>query len=67
MIKADNSWDQVADVIVIGYGLAGTVAAITARENGAEVLVVEKSKPDNFHSNSSMGTPATQPLSRSLI
>ncbi len=54
MIKTDNKWDQTADVIVIGYGLAGTAAAITARENGAEVLVLEKSKQDNFHSNSSM-------------
>ncbi len=37
-------WDQEADVVVVGYGLAGGVAAICARDGGAEVLIVEKSK-----------------------
>lgn len=36
--NASNSWD----LIVVGYGLAGTSAAIAAAENGAKVLVLER-------------------------
>ena len=35
-------WDYVTDVVVVGYGLAGAVAALSAREAGAEVIVLEK-------------------------
>jgi succinate dehydrogenase/fumarate reductase flavoprotein subunit len=35
-------WDQEADVVVVGYGGAGAVTAITAHDAGANVLVVEK-------------------------
>lgn len=34
--------DQTADVIVIGAGGAGLAAAVSAHENGASVIVVEK-------------------------
>jgi succinate dehydrogenase/fumarate reductase flavoprotein subunit len=36
------SWDQEADVVVIGYGGAGAVTAITAHDAGADVLILEK-------------------------
>src|ERR1700712_4359704 len=36
------SWAGSADVIVIGYGIAGVCAAIEARELGASVLVLER-------------------------
>ena len=36
------SWDREVDVIVIGAGAGGLVAAIAAREKGASVLIVEK-------------------------
>jgi succinate dehydrogenase/fumarate reductase flavoprotein subunit len=32
-----------ADVVIVGYGGAGAVAAITAHDLGAEVVVLEKS------------------------
>src|SRR5215471_7045645 len=35
-------WDREVDVIVIGAGAGGLVAAIAAREKGASVLIVEK-------------------------
>jgi hypothetical protein len=37
-----TSWDREADVVVIGAGAGGLVAAIAAREKGASVLIVEK-------------------------
>jgi hypothetical protein len=36
------AWDREVDVIVIGAGAGGLVAAIAAREKGASVLIVEK-------------------------
>ncbi|MSP67443.1 MAG: FAD-binding protein [Alphaproteobacteria bacterium] len=35
-------WDDSYDVIVVGYGYAGGVAAIEAAEAGARVLLIEK-------------------------
>ncbi|MSO64410.1 MAG: FAD-binding protein [Alphaproteobacteria bacterium] len=35
-----------ADVVVLGAGLSGSVAAVRAHEQGARVLVVEKMPPD---------------------
>ena len=37
-----NDWDGVYDVVVVGYGGAGAVTAITAADKGAKVLVLEK-------------------------
>lgn len=37
-----SSWDKQADVVVVGYGGAGAVTAITAKDAGADVLVLEK-------------------------
>ena len=39
---APASWDHETDVIVVGAGGAGLAAAVTARENGAQVIVLEK-------------------------
>jgi urocanate reductase len=38
----DDGWDDAADVVVMGAGGAGLVAAITAAEAGGDVLVIEK-------------------------
>jgi succinate dehydrogenase/fumarate reductase flavoprotein subunit len=37
-----DKWDEETDVIVLGCGGAGAVAAITAFDAGAKVLVIEK-------------------------
>ncbi len=38
----DARWDDVADVVVIGFGGAGAAAALQAREGGAEVLIMDR-------------------------
>ena len=38
----DISWNEEADVVVVGYGLAGAVAAIEGHDSGARVLILEK-------------------------
>ena len=38
-----TSWDKEADVVVLGYGGSGIVAAIEAADGGASVLALEKS------------------------
>ena len=35
-------WDKEVDVIVVGFGAAGGISAITAHEAGARVLLIEK-------------------------
>ena len=37
-----GQWDDTADVVVIGYGIAGACAALEARRAGADVLVLER-------------------------
>ena len=39
---SDFSFDEVVDVLVVGYGLAGGISAIEAHEAGAKVLLIEK-------------------------
>ena len=35
-------WDDTADVIVVGFGAAGSAAAFSAAAAGAQVLVTER-------------------------
>ena len=37
-----SSWDDTADVVVVGFGAAGSTAACTAAEQGARVMVTER-------------------------
>ncbi|NKY54361.1 FAD-dependent oxidoreductase [Nocardia vermiculata] len=37
-----STWDYEADVVVVGYGVAGVSAAIEAARGGADVLVLER-------------------------
>ena len=41
----DATWDEETDVVVLGCGGAGAVAAISACDAGARVIVVEKGEP----------------------
>jgi 3-oxo-5alpha-steroid 4-dehydrogenase len=37
-----DAWDVSTDVVVVGFGAAGTCAALAARESGAEVVTLER-------------------------
>lgn len=37
-----TSWDDEADVVIAGYGVAGAAAAVEAARSGADVLVTER-------------------------
>ena len=43
------------DVLIIGAGLAGMRAALSARQNGADVAVISKVHPVRSHSNAAQG------------
>lgn len=58
MIVKDASWREAADVVVLGYGGAGAVAAITAHDLGADVLVVEKQPRERHYTNTQMSAGA---------
>src|SRR3972149_5511064 len=42
MAEHSFNWDKQADVVVVGYGFAGAIAAIAAQNSGARVLLLEK-------------------------
>src|SRR5262245_8773419 len=40
--RAEIKWDYSADVVVIGAGVSGLAAAITARDHGVSVIAVDE-------------------------
>jgi len=48
----EPSWDKEADVVIIGTGFAGLSAAITAKDAGAKVLILEKMTKEHEGGNS---------------
>jgi len=55
MLTPENTtWHETADVIVIGYGLAGAVSAITAYDREASVILLEKQSARSMYSCSAM-------------
>src|SRR5258708_2464690 len=49
------AWDEAVDVVVVGFGFAGGVAAIEAADAGASVLLIEKMPDPGGISVCSMG------------
>ena len=49
-------WDHTADVVVVGAGATGLPAAISAREQGASVIVVEENSDIGGHAIQSGGS-----------
>jgi succinate dehydrogenase/fumarate reductase flavoprotein subunit len=41
-IRIPERYDMESDVVVVGYGAAGTTAAVTAHDHGASVIILEK-------------------------
>ncbi|WP_349269502.1 putative fumarate reductase/succinate dehydrogenase [Mycolicibacterium parafortuitum] len=41
-VSSVPAWDDEADVVIAGYGIAGAAAAVEAAHNGADVLVLER-------------------------
>ena len=37
-----QNWDHEADVVIVGYGIAGAAAAVESARAGADVLVLER-------------------------
>ena len=40
--KLATHWDKTTDIVVVGYGYAGAISAITAHDLGAKVVLIEK-------------------------
>jgi tricarballylate dehydrogenase len=55
---------KVVDVLVIGDGIAGCVAALAARKRGADVMIIEKSQPNVPHGNTAFSGGALRRVSR---
>lgn len=53
--QAPTTWDQTADIVVIGSGAAGLPAALVAVDGGASVIVVEANYDVGGHAITSGG------------
>jgi tricarballylate dehydrogenase len=56
--------NKIIDVLVIGDGIAGCLAALAARKRRADVIIVEKSKADIPHGNTAFCGGALRRVSR---
>ena len=52
MTQIPTKWDEEADVVIVGYGFAGSAAAIAAHDAGAKVLLLEKAPEADKGGNS---------------
>ena len=62
----DQGWNRVADVVVLGSGAAGMVAATMASDGGADVVLLEGARMLGGTSGVSGGMPWI-PLNRHLV
>jgi len=46
--KAPAKWDYETDVLVIGWGVGGTMAALSASKTGAKVIALEKNTKEKW-------------------
>ncbi len=51
----DLRWDQETDIIVVGTGIGGSTAALTAKDNGDDVVILDKA---GVYGGTSMQTAA---------
>ena len=56
IVNSNIEWHMETEIIIIGYGMAGAVAAIEANNNDAKVIILEKQPADNHHTNSSLSS-----------
>ena len=56
--------NKVVDVLIVGDGIAGCIAALAARKRGADVMIIEKSQPDLPHGNTAFCGGALRRVSR---
>ncbi len=64
---SNQKFDHEADVIVVGLGGAGAATAITAADNGASVIVLERQPAATLRSNTRMSSTApTRPVTKPL-
>ncbi len=61
-IPVPTTWSQSADVVVVGYGGAGAVSAVTAYDAGANVVILEKT-PSLASLGITNGTQASDQIS----
>ncbi|MBM4448119.1 MAG: FAD-binding protein [Chloroflexi bacterium] len=54
LTQGNYRWDETTEIIVIGYGLSGAVAAITAHDLGARVTLLEKQPAETHNTSSSL-------------
>ena len=52
-IQSDQitNWDNEADIVVLGIGAAGLMTSITAKDHGADVLILEKAPEEHAGGN----------------
>jgi len=65
-VKIPEKWDMEFDVVVVGWGSAGTAAAVTAHDQGAKVLILEK-MPDGGGNTRICGGNIIIPKGREFI
>ncbi len=52
LIQGNHRWDETAEIVILGYGLSGAVAAVTAHDLGARDILAEK-QPAETHCTAS--------------
>ena len=61
-------WDKETDVVVVGYGAAGAVTAITVSEEGGRAIILEKApEPGGTSMFEPMGGSAPKYMGKKMI